>query len=33
MTLGGFPTTKQEPIKEADKKSILVRASPNTDKY
>ena len=25
MSLGGFPTTKQEPIKEADKKTILVR--------
>lgn len=26
MTLGEFPTTKQEVIKEAEKRSILVRA-------
>ena len=25
ISLGGFPTTKQEPIKGEDKKSILVR--------
>ena len=30
MTLGGFPTTKQEPIKEADKKAILVSLCTST---
>ena len=25
ISLGGFPTTKLEPIKDEDKKSILVR--------